>query len=149
MKKFRITVEGKTYEVEVEEIIAQEGVSTYTSSSQSYVAPMITPVATPKVQAPINTTKPQTDQPSKPASAGLGNAGGTEVKAPVTGTILRVEVNVGDKVQSGQRLIVLEAMKMETEIQSPATGVVKNITVSNGANVNTGQTLIVIEASGV
>ncbi|OEH86110.1 hypothetical protein BHU72_14395 [Desulfuribacillus stibiiarsenatis] len=149
MKKFRITVEGKTFEVEVEEL----GGSNESTSVASYIPS--NPVAAPTVIAPtmmptVNSTPKASDQNSPTApTAQSGVSGGKEIKAPVTGTILRVEVKVGDVINSGQNLIILEAMKMETEIQSPVAGKVTQILTKNGEAVNSGQTLLVLETAGM
>ena len=68
-----------------------------------------------------------------------------EVKAPMVGKILRIVVNVGDKVEEGDEVVILEAMKMEMPIPAPASGTVKEIKVKEGDNVETDQVLAVIE----
>ena len=60
------------------------------------------------------------------------------------GNILRIEVNQGDTVKSGQILVILEAMKMENEIVSPKDGTVAQIVTSKGAVVDTGSPLVII-----
>ena len=90
---------------------------------------MITPAAAsaaPKVAAPA------------PAAAGA-------IKCPLPGTVLSINVAVGDTVAVGQTLVVLEAMKMENNIDSDRAGVVKQIFVAQGATVMEGDNLIVIE----
>jgi biotin carboxyl carrier protein len=67
------------------------------------------------------------------------------VKSPLPGTVLAVKVNVGDRVTTGQTLVVLEAMKMENNIDADRGGVVKEISVQQGATVMEGDNLIVIE----
>ena len=123
MKKFRINVNGKSYEVEVEEL---GGVAS--------PAPVAAPVATPAA-APA---------PAPAAPAASGSAGGVTVAAPMPGNIIKVNVNVGDKVTSGQAVVILEAMKMENEIAAPQDGVVASINVTQGAKVNTGDVLITL-----
>jgi biotin carboxyl carrier protein len=76
------------------------------------------------------------------AGAGAGN-----VTAPMPGKILAIRVQAGDKVEAGQVVLVLEAMKMENEIGSPGDGVVKAVKCEPGANVNTGDVLLELEAS--
>jgi biotin carboxyl carrier protein len=61
------------------------------------------------------------------------------------GTVLSIKVAVGDTVNSGDVLMILEAMKMENEIMAPAAGKVAAISVAEGASVNGGDVLIVIE----
>ncbi|MEM3506982.1 MAG: acetyl-CoA carboxylase biotin carboxyl carrier protein subunit, partial [Candidatus Bathyarchaeia archaeon] len=72
-------------------------------------------------------------------------AGEAVIKAPMDGTITRVEKKLGDKVSIGEVLLVLEAMKMENEICAPKSGVIKELNVSKGASVRQGDVLAVIE----
>ncbi|MBQ2754671.1 MAG: biotin/lipoyl-binding protein [Clostridia bacterium] len=129
MKKFRINVNGKSYEVEVEEL---GGVAS--PAPVAAPAPTAAPVATPAA-APA---------PAPAAPAASGSAGGVTVAAPMPGNIIKVNVNVGDKVTSGQAVVILEAMKMENEIAAPQDGVVASINVTQGATVNTGDVLITL-----
>jgi biotin carboxyl carrier protein len=71
-------------------------------------------------------------------------AEGNVIKAPMQGTILRITVTVGDKVEKGEVVVVLEAMKMENEIVSPVSGVVKAVKVSEGDTVAAGDVLVVV-----
>ncbi len=128
--KYRVRINGKEYEVEIEEI----GMETVVRSVSR--APAATMPATP---APATTPKP-----SVPAAS----AGGGLVKAPIPGKVLKILVAEGDKVAEGQTLIVFEAMKMENEIKAPVSGVVKKIYVSEGANFNTGDPLVEISQEG-
>jgi len=126
MRKFNITVNGKAYEVEVEEI---GGV--VSSAPVTYSAPA--PAAAPKPAAPA----------PAPAPA-AAPAGGEEVSCPMPGTILAVNVKPGDTVKSGDVLFILEAMKMENEIMAPRDGKVTAVNVTKGASVNTGDVLAVL-----
>ena len=69
----------------------------------------------------------------------------TEILAPMPGTIIEVQVNIGDEVVEGQELLVLEAMKMENPIVSTADGKVKEINVKVDDKVATKQVMLVIE----
>lgn len=125
MKKFNIKVNGKAYEVEVEEV---------GSSAPSFTAP-----AAPAVSAPVNETK------SAPAPAPAPvNAGSSSIKAPMPGTINAVKVTAGESIKKGQVVAVLEAMKMENEIMAPEGGTVTGVATSKGASVNAGDILITI-----
>ena len=124
MRTFNVTVNGQTYEVSVEEVGAA-------SAPAAAPAAPAAPKAAPKAAAPK----------AAPAAAGSG----TPVKAPMPGTILDVKVKVGDTVQNGQAVCVLEAMKMENEIPAPKAGKVTSVLASKGASVNTGDTLVTIE----
>ena len=72
-------------------------------------------------------------------------AGGEKIAAPMPGTILAVNVAVGDTVEKGTVLMVLEAMKMENEIMAPCSGKVTFVGVTKGQSVNTGAPLCTIE----
>ncbi len=67
------------------------------------------------------------------------------VAAQLSGKVLRVEIKVGDAVEAGQLLIVLEAMKMENEINAPKDGTVKEVPVNEGDQVSEGQTLVILD----
>lgn len=128
-KKFRITINGETYEVEVEDLGGE---------TPARRAPLATAPA-----APVRAPEPQ--PVAKPAAPATPIAGAGAVTAPMPGTILDVKVGVGDKVESGQVVLILEAMKMENEIVAPAAGTVKAVHVSREAAVNPGDILITFE----
>lgn len=121
MRKFNITVNGKTYEVDVEEV----GGAQPTAAPAPAPAPAAAPA---KAAAPKQT----------------GSMGAKKVTAPMPGTVVSVKVNVGDKVESGTLVAVLEAMKMENEIFAGADGVVASINASAGDSVNTGDVIVSI-----
>ncbi len=120
MKRFNITVNGKAYDVAVEEIDAS-------------AAPVQTSAPAPKAAAPVQ-------QNTTPVVA----ASGEKVTAPMPGTILDIKVNVGDSVSKGQVLMILEAMKMENDIVAPCDGKITSVTASKGATVNSGDALATI-----
>lgn len=124
MRKFAINVNGKSYEVEVEEIGGASTVST-----------------APRAAAPAAKAAAPAAKAAAPAAA-PAPAGSTVVKAPMPGTILDIKVNVGDSVKSGDVLCILEAMKMENEIMAPKDGKVVAVNTSKGASVNNGDALI-------
>ena len=115
---YTVTVEGKTFNVQVKE----GGVITADLNSQVV------------------------EGGAKKAAAATGAA--EEIKAPMPGTIIRVEVNAGDTVEAGQVVAVIEAMKMETEIKAEKAGVVKDILVGAKDVVTAGQAIITIAAAG-
>ncbi|WP_133512066.1 biotin/lipoyl-containing protein [Candidatus Thiosymbion oneisti] len=130
MRMFRVVVDRKEYEVAVEEIKGPAG-----------SAP--TPAATaPKPAAKPRTSAPATPKPSAPPAG--GDLGEGTVVAQMPGTIVDIDVNVGDKVTKGQKLLVLEAMKMENEIVAPHDGTVSEISVAAGTSVNIGNVLVVL-----
>ncbi|MCL2496533.1 MAG: biotin/lipoyl-binding protein [Clostridiales bacterium] len=151
MKKYNVTVNGETFAVEVEEIDA-------TNTSQ--VVPVIqaapAPVPTPVIQeasvpapAPVSDPDPApivqaapTIAPEPPAPQPVAAASGNVVASPLPGTVLRVNVTVGQAVKPGEVLLVLEAMKMENDITAPSDGIVSAIHVAGGSIVQTGDALI-------
>ena len=130
--KYKITLKGTTYEVEVEKgeaMILDE----YEAKSPVPPAPA---AAAPVAAAPVAAA------PAAAAPAAV--AAGTPVTSPLPGNIFAIKVKEGDAVKAGDVLIVIEAMKMENEVCAPSDGVVKQIVVSKGALVATGDTLVVI-----
>jgi biotin carboxyl carrier protein len=80
------------------------------------------------------------------ADAASGGVGGMEeITSPMPGRVVCVEVKVGDKVEEGQGVAVVEAMKMENELTSPISGTVKEVPAKEGEAVESGQVLVVIE----
>lgn len=136
MRKFRINVNGKSYEVEVEEI--RDGVQ-YTAPVSQPAAPISQPTAAP---APAAAPEPKAAPTAKPAANVPASA--EKVTAPMPGTIMSVNVKEGDTVKRGDVLCILEAMKMENEIMSPKDGKIVAVSVSQGASVNSGDVLVAI-----
>ena len=131
--KYKVTLNGKTYEVEVEvgKVVLMDE---YEACAP---APAAAPAAT---AAPAASAAPA----AAPAPAPVALSDGEPVNAPMPGNILRIDVKEGDKVKAGQTLLILEAMKMENEIAAPKDGTVVQIATSKGAVVETGTPLIVL-----
>ena len=68
-----------------------------------------------------------------------------EVEAHITGTVWKIEVNVGDTVAEGDTVVILESMKMEMPVEAEDAGTVKEISVEEGQAVSEGDTLVVLE----
>ena len=116
MKVYKVKVNGKLFEVELESV---------SENNQTIAAPV------------------QADQPVQDAAPALGGAG-AELKAPMAGTILDVKVSVGQTVNVGDVVCILEAMKLENEVVADVAGVVKSIAVSKGTSVSNGQVIAII-----
>ena len=113
-KTVRISFEGKTYDVEVEVL-----------DSAAAAAPAAAPVAAAPAAAPAA-------------------AGGTEVKCPLAGSVFKLKVKVGDKVEANQEVAIIEALKMENPVVAPCAGTVNSISVKETDTVVDGQTLMTI-----
>lgn len=121
MKKYSVTINGTTYIAEVEELEA-------TATA---------PVATaPKAVAPAA---------PKAAPAATVPAGATAVKAPMPGTVKKINVKAGQAVKKGDVLLVFEAMKMDNDISSPVDGTVASVNVNEGASIKTDDVVITLK----
>ncbi len=129
--KYKVTLNNRTYEVEVE-----EGKAMLIDEYEAYAPAAPAPVAAAPVAAAPAAA------PAAPAGAAL--AAGEVVKSPMPGNILKINVAQGQKVNEGDVLIVLEAMKMENEIVATKSGTVAQIVTAKGAVVETGAPLVVI-----
>ena len=126
--KYKVTLNNRTYEVEVEEGKAML-VDEYEAYAPAAPAPVAAaPVAAAPAAAPA--------APAAPAGAAL--AAGEVVKSPMPGNILKINVSQGQKVNEGDVLIVLEAMKMENEISASKDGTVTAFYVQKGSKVEQG-----------
>lgn len=126
MRKFNITVNGQSYDVQVDEIGGAAAPAMPVAAPAVASAPAAAPVAAP---APAAVSVP---------------ASGTKINAPMPGNIVEVSVKTGDSVKCGDKLVVLEAMKMENDITSPVDGTVASISVNKGDVVSTNDLLVVV-----
>ena len=126
--KYKVTLNGKTYEIEVEAGKAM------CLAEYEAIAPSAAPVAAP-VAAPAAAPAPAA--PAAPAATGA-----EKVNSPMPGNIIDIKVAAGDTVTNGQTLLILEAMKMENEIKAPCDGTVAGVHVAKGDTVDSGALLI-------
>lgn len=126
--KYVVTLNGKNYEVEVEETDA-----------------VITAVTDAAPAAPVAAAAPAAPAAAPAhAAAPAAAADGQKVLSPMPGTILSVNVSVGSAVKAGEVILILEAMKMENEIVAPCDGTVKQLAVQKGSTVATDALLAVV-----
>ena len=131
--KYKVTLNNKVYEVEVEQGEAML-VDEYDLKAPAAAAPA----------APVVAAAPVAAAPAPAAAPAAGLAAGTAVKSPMPGNILKINVAQGQKVNEGDVLMILEAMKMENEIVATCSGTVAQIVVTKGSVVETGAPLAVI-----
>ena len=125
MQEFKFKINGAEYKCAVEEI--EGGLTEVTVNGKKYV---------------VETEKPAAPAPApKPAAA---PAAGVQVKSPLPGSVIKVNVSVGQAVKKGDTLLTLESMKMENAIMAENDGVVKQIAVTPGQNVMQDDLLIVL-----
>lgn len=127
MKAYKVKVNGNEYNVEIEEVGGT------VSSVSAAPAAAAKPAAT--------TAKPAATAAPAPAAAG---AAGEKVTSPLPGVILDVAVKEGDAVKKGDKVVVLEAMKMENIIEATADGVIKEIKVKKSDSVQEGDVIAII-----
>ena len=125
MKKFKVTLNGKSYEVDVE--IMQDD-----TPATSYMPMMPSPVAAPPMAVPT----PAAVKSAAPTS------GSSTLNAPMNGVVIEIPVKVGDVVKTGQLVVILEAMKMKTNVASDRDGKISAINISPNDSVEAGQVML-------
>ena len=157
MPVYRVTVNGTTYEVAIEDPFASPVVATvdgqpYTVElaplAPAAAEPDLPPAVTPAAAAlPVPAREPTPpavqDVPARPP-APAASAAGEPVLAPMPGKVLSVAVKVGDSVGREDEVLTLEAMKMAMTVRAPVAGVVRQVNVAPGQSVRNGETLLVI-----
>lgn len=149
MKKYQYKVKGVDYDVEINEI--DGNTAKVTVNGTPFEVEMKQPIvdSADHHHRPVHIERPQPapvaekTQAPRPATA-QATGSGTPMKSPLPGTILSVEVKVGDTVKEGDTLLVLEAMKMQNNIEAEQGGTVKEILVKQGDTVLEGATLLII-----
>ena len=130
--KYKVTLKGKTYEVEV-----NQGEAMLLDEYEAYApAPAAAPAAAAPAAAPAAT--------AAPAAPAVAAVAGEQVVSPMPGTIVKVNVKAGQAVKGGEVLAVLEAMKMENEIMAPHDATVAQVLADVGTKVDTGTPIIVL-----
>lgn len=143
MKKFKFTISGNKYDVEILNI--EDNIAEIEVNGSRYEVEVEHEQKTPKtpklVRQPVvpsaETDKAKTSKPSEKKGAG-------NIKAPLPGTILQILVKEGDVVKSGDKLLVMEAMKMENNITADKEGTITSLKVKQGDNVLEGDVLVEI-----
>lgn len=149
-KKFKVTVAGETYEVEVEEITeenAEGGSETVSSRGGNKTDSSVSKVEKEEKQPSQKRVDAPSSGKSKPAPKEKSRAGGGDgdVEAPMAGKVLELKVAEGEQVNQGDLIMILEAMKMENEVYAPCEGTVTDVAVEPDQSVDAGDHIMSIE----
>ena len=152
MNKYQYKVKGVDYEVEIAEVegniakVNVNGIPFEVELQKPINAAKHPTMGAPKVQAPqpAAPAKPVAAQPATAPATPAAPAAGTSVKAPLPGTITDIRVQIGQQVNAGDIVLVLEAMKMQNNIEAETTGKVTSILVKQGDSVMEGTVLLTI-----
>ena len=149
MAKYQYTVKGVDYEVEIQDI--EGNIANVTVNGIPFEVEMKQPVKAGKQKVKLSGEQKESAQPvaatatttatTKPAAAATGKP----VVAPLPGTINEIKVKVGDKVNAGDTVVILEAMKMQNNIEAETSGTITGINVNKGDAVMEGDTLVTIK----
>ena len=148
MNKFEYKVQGVDYEVEIEEM--EGNIAKVSVNGIPFEVELKQPInpakaiTRPKVVAPVAAAAPAPAPAARPAAPAAPAGAGAAVKAPLPGTISSINVKVGDKVNVGDTVLVLEAMKMQNNIEAEDSGAVTSVLVNQGDSVMEGATLLTI-----
>lgn len=134
-RSFEVEVNQKHFKVAVAELVAEGTVVTVSKTASKSSAS-----ATHKRSA----SRPQSAVPSTPNSGAAKCVNG-EIRSAMHGVVKQLNVKEGDSVSEGQKLLILEAMKMESEISSDRAGKVTSVKIKTGETVESDQLLIIIE----
>jgi len=160
MRKFKVTVNGREYDVEVVEVVEDDAARRVTERPATALRPTVPERAPEEAEAAscLESTMERVaaksaapvarkqDVPPSPAQRGTAPSEALRrVDAPLAGTILSVRCKPGDRVRAGDVLLTLEALKLENEIASPYSGVVRSVNVSPGESVEAGALLATVE----
>ena len=142
MKEYKYIIDGKEYKVAINDIV--ENIATVSVNGENFQVEMEKEAEPEKKKVVLNkpTTKAETEETTtSAANVNTDNA----VKAPLPGVIREIKVAVGDEVNAGDTVVVLEAMKMANNLDAEKSGKVTAILVKTGENVLEDTALVVIE----
>jgi biotin carboxyl carrier protein len=148
MRRYTLNVNSTEFVVDVEEagadkfdvVVAGQSYAVTLAGEQAAASVAAAPAAAPVAAAPAAAAPAAAPAPAaRKPSAAAGKGG---VKAPMPGVILEVSVKAGDKVKRGQKVAVLDAMKMQNVIGAPKDGTVGEVCVAAGQNVGHGDVIV-------
>lgn len=142
-KELKLEINDKTYKVKINEFSAEKAVLTV--NDKEYTVSLEDLGLEEAVEKRPPRKRPKPTSSSQKSASKPKKVIGKQIKAPLPGLILEINVEVGDEVEAGQEVLILEAMKMENDVQSNEAGVVKEIKVKEGDSVEEGAVLITLD----
>ena len=144
MKEYKYTINGNKYEVEIGDII--DNIASVKVNGEDYKVEMEPEAEPEKKKVVLGKPAAAPSESAATATASAANVNtNNAVKAPLPGTIVEVKVAVGDEVQPGDIVVVLEAMKMANNLEAEKGGKVTAVLVQPGQSVMEDDALVVIE----
>lgn len=143
MKEYKYKINGTEYNVSVGDI--ENNVAKVMVNGVPYNVELEMAPAAPAVKKAKPVAAPRTESGSKVIAKPVVSGAAGSIKAPLPGVVLDIKVNVGDTVNAGDTVVILEAMKMENNIHADKGGVVKSVCVNKGDSVLEGADLLIIE----
>ena len=153
--KYQYTVKGVDYEVEIQDI--EGNIANVTVNGIPFEVEMKQPIKAGKQKVKLSEERRVKSEESNSSSSATNAssatttqpaaaaASGKSVVAPLPGTINEIKVKVGDKVNAGDTVVILEAMKMQNNIEAETSGTITGINVNKGDAVMEGDTLVTIK----
>lgn len=133
MKNFKFKINENSYSVKI--VSHESDTIELEVNGTSYAVKMKEETKKAKTPTLVRAASKRPAEPLKVSPSSNANSSGIKVIAPIPGTVLSIDVNVGDQIKIGDRLLVLEAMKMENNITSEKAGTVKAVHVKVGQQV--------------
>lgn len=149
MREYKLSISGHSYTVSLIKVTDEEVVAEVNGVEHTVTINEIRTLSRAEHLPPAESATGPVASPIQPlrspvATAPVASAGSALIVSPIPGHILEVSVSVGDKVLEGQKLLVLEAMKLQNIITASRAGVVKKILVRQGDAVTHGQAMVEI-----
>jgi biotin carboxyl carrier protein len=142
MKRYKMKINGEDYEAK---IVSYDGINAIVNVNGTDFNIEIDNNQAPAIPKLVRTEMKQTNNTvNVTPKAKRNETTGSGVIAPLPGTVLEIKVKVGDEINDGDVVLILEAMKMESEIVTEVSGIVKSINVNTGDSVQENQLLIEI-----
>ena len=142
MKTYKFKINGNEYNVEINSV--EGNTADVTVNGASYKVEMETPIAPAAPVAAPAAPAPATAAAAPAPAPSAGSGAGKAITSPLPGVIIEVSVKEGQAVKAGQKVAVIEAMKMENEIQASSDGTVTAVLVNKGDSVLEGAEIVKI-----